>query len=92
MESMIWNGDIVKKGDVVKIGVGADNRCTPFTSKYWLRNVTATVLSVSEFRSKRHGPAFTCKIGNVVKVVGLGRTDLYQPLTESEFVLFKLEE
>jgi predicted nucleic acid binding AN1-type Zn finger protein len=93
---------MIQKGDIVKIGVGrADvptesNKVTPFTNKKWGRNVFARVLSVSEYRKKRKGPAFTCNIpnqwGNCLKVVGMGRTDCYQLATDSEVVMFKLEQ
>lgn len=82
----------MQKGDLVKIGLGKYNKCTPFDNQDCLRVFPTTILSVSPFRQKRNGPAFTVKIDNVLKVVGIKRTDFYQIIDESEYVLLRMEQ
>jgi len=80
------------KGDFVKIGVGEYNKCTPFNSPKFIKYVLTTVISVYAFSKKRNGPAFTCKVGKVLKTVGIGRTDFYKIITQDEYVLLKMEQ
>lgn len=83
---------MINKGDFVKIGLSSDNVCTPFVSPKCTKIVSATVKSIYKNCQKRgNRPAFTCQVGDVLKTIGMHRTDFYQILTEDEYVLLRFE-
>jgi hypothetical protein len=80
----------MQKGDLVKVGLNEYDICTPFNHPTCSRVFATKVLSVSAYRAKRNGPAFTIMVDGTLKVVGMKRTDLYKVIEIPEYMLYRL--